>query len=159
MKQSIHKIQLIIALFCGLVFGLGLHISEMANPNKVINFLDVFGSWDPSLIFVMGAGLTVFSLAFFLLIKRREKPIFGQYFFIPERKLIDKNLVIGAICFGIGWGLIGICPGPAIASVLTLNPKIFVFICSMLVGMFCANQFIKYKAAQINALKVAIERS
>ncbi len=159
MKQSMNKTQIIIALFCGLVFGLGLHISEMANPNKVINFLDVFGSWDPSLIFVMGAGLTVFSLAFFLLIKKREKPIFSQHFFIPERKVIDKNLIVGAICFGIGWGLIGICPGPAIASVLTLNPKIFIFILSMLVGMFCAKQFINYKAAQINTLSVLVEES
>lgn len=139
--------KLIVSLFCGLLFGMGLTISQMVNPQKVINFLDIAGNWDPSLMFVMGGGLLVFALGFFFIINKRIKqdknPVFADQFFIPERKLIDKNLVVGAVLFGTGWGLSGICPGPAMANVLTFEPKIFAFIGMMLVGMFAARTTLK----------------
>jgi len=139
--------KLFISLFCGLLFGMGLTISQMVNPQKVINFLDIAGSWDPSLMFVMGGGLLVFGLGFFFVIKKTAKPLFASQFFIPERKLIDKNLLIGAVFFGAGWGLTGICPGPAVTNILTFEPKIFAFIAMMLVGMYVARSTLKSTTA------------
>jgi len=139
--------KLIISFLCGLLFGMGLYISQMVNPQKVINFLDIAGNWDASLIFVMGAGLLVFSLGYFLVIKKRTRPIFDNNFFILQRKLIDKNLILGAVFFGTGWGLTGICPGPAVANILTFEPKIFVFIIMMLMGMFVARSTLKATAS------------
>jgi len=138
--------KLFVSFFCGLLFGLGLTISQMVNPQKVINFLDISGNWDPSLMFVMGGGLLVFGLGFFFVIKKMTQPILSNQFFIPERKLIDKNLLIGAVLFGTGWGLTGICPGPAMANVLSFEPKIFAFIGMMLIGMFAARLTLKSTA-------------
>jgi len=139
--------KLFISFFCGLLFGTGLYIAQMINPAKVINFLDIAGNWDPSLMLVMGSGLSVFAFGFFFVINKRIKkeanPVFSKQFFIPERKVIDKNLVIGAALFGAGWGLTGICPGPAIVNVLTFEPKIFAFIAMMLIGMFFAKLSLK----------------
>ncbi len=133
----------IISLFCGLLFGIGLYVAQMVNPQKVINFLDIAGSWDPSLMFVMSAGLVTFGLGYFFLIKNSKKPVFAEKFFIPERTLITKSLVLGAALFGLGWGITGICPGPAIANVLLFEPKIFAFIGMMLTGMFSAKLILK----------------
>ncbi len=135
--------KLTVSFFCGLLFGIGLIISQMVNPQKVINFLDIAGNWDPSLMFVMGGDLWVFGLGFFLVIKKIAKPIFASQFFIPERKLIDKNLLVGSVFFCAGWGLTGICPGPAMANILTFEPKIFAFIGMMLIGMFVARLTLK----------------
>jgi len=137
--------KLFISFFCGLFFGVGLYIAQMTNPAKVINFLDVAGNWDPSLMLVMGSGLSVFAFGFFFVVNKKTQPVFSKQFFIPEHKLIDKNLVIGAALFGVGWGLTGICPGPAIVNVLTFEPKIFVFIGMMLMGMFAAQKVLKAK--------------
>ena len=139
--------KLTVSFFCGLLFGIGLIISQMVNPQKVINFLDIAGNWDPSLMFVMGGGLLVFGLGFFFVIKKITKPIFASQFFISERKLIDKNLLVGAVFFGTGWGLTGICLGPAMANVLSFEPKVFAFIGMMLIGMFIARSTLKVQTS------------
>ncbi|KDM93450.1 YeeE/YedE family protein [Photobacterium galatheae] len=127
--------QLFIALIAGLLFGAGLTVSQMVNPDKVLNFLDITGQWDPSLILVMGGALVVFGLGYQFLVKTRSTPVFGGEFFIPVNKVIDKPLVLGAVLFGLGWGLVGICPGPAVANLLSGNIKIFGFVVAMLAGM------------------------
>ena len=124
----------IASLASGLIFGLGLTISQMVNPAKVIGFLDLFGHWDPSLAFVMGAALLV-SFIGYRFVLRRKLPVLGERFHLPTRKDIDAKLLIGASLFGIGWGLIGLCPGPAIAGLLIAGAPAFIFIAAMLAGM------------------------
>ena len=111
---------IIIAVVSGVIFGTGLAISGMLDPSKVSGFLDLFGVWDPSLAFVMGGGVIVNGIGF-LLIKNRAKPLFATDFKLPTSKVIDKPLLIGSALFGIGWGISGLCPGPAVASAF-LNP-------------------------------------
>ena len=125
----------IASLVSGIVFGLGLTISEMINPAKVLGFLDLFGNWDPSLMFVM-IGALVVSSPMFHLIKKREKPIFAERFNHSNNKVIDNKLVIGSALFGAGWGLGGLCPGPAISSIALLNIYSFTFVISMFVGFY-----------------------
>ena len=127
--------QLLVSLICGILFGVGLTLSQMVDPNKVLNFLDLFGNWDPSLAFVMIGGISVFSLGYFTIIKKRSKPILAEQFALPTNTLLDKKLVLGAMLFGLGWGLTGICPGPAMANISGGNAKIYGFIVMMLVGM------------------------
>ena len=103
----------IVSLLCGIIFGIGLVISQMINPAKVLGFLNLFGEWDPSLAFVMIGALIISSPSFHLF-KNKEKPIFSSSFSIPNKKEIDKELIFGSILFGAGWGLVGLCPGPAI---------------------------------------------
>lgn len=122
------------ALISGLIFGLGLVISGMANPAKVQNFLDPFGTWDPSLAFVMGGAIFV-SMPGFWILQKRDKPFFHDMFHLPTSKDIDKKLISGAALFGIGWGLGGLCPGPAITSVPLLVNGTLVFVAFMLIGM------------------------
>ena len=122
------------ALLSGLVFGFGLVISGMTQPAKVLGFLDVFGVWDPTLVFVMGGALAV-ALPGFYLARGRERPILAPQFRWPTRKDIDAPLVAGAVLFGIGWGLVGLCPGPAIVNLATFIPQVFVFVVAMAVGM------------------------
>jgi hypothetical protein len=119
--------------FAGLLFGIGLALSNMIDPNKVVDFLDVTGNWDPSLAFVMIAALSISFIAFNL-IPKKASPIFDDKFKLPTRKDIDKPLIVGASIFGIGWGIAGFCPGPALSSLTTglLDPVIFVL--SMLSG-------------------------
>jgi len=121
-------------LLCGLVFGAGLLISGMVQPTKVLGFLDIFGAWDPSLAVVMAAALAV-SVPGFMLAGRRSRPwLAGQYFW-PGKSGIDLPLVTGAALFGIGWGLVGLCPGPALESLATLSPGVIVFVVAMAAGM------------------------
>jgi len=127
--------KLLSALIAGLLFGLGLNISQMTNPQKVLNFLDVSGHWDPSLALVMASALAVFGLGYRLLIVPTTSPVLADKYCLPEVKTVDKKLLIGASIFGIGWGLAGICPGPALANVLHGDAKIFGFIAAMLIGM------------------------
>jgi len=144
------------AYISGLLFGLGLIITQMVNPEKVINFLNIMGDWDASLLFVMGAGVTTFSLGYFFIIKPRNKPVLAPQFFIPERRVIDSKLMIGAIVFGIGWGISGICPGPAVTNILTFNPKIAIFILFMLIGMISAKIIITPPIKSIKTLKTKL---
>ena len=125
----------LIIFIIGALFGLGLTISQMVNPNKVLSFLDITGSWDASLVFVMLGALVVFWLGYKLVILSSPKPYFADKFDISTKKNIDSKLIFGAAIFGVGWGLVGICPGPAIANILGLNLKIFVFIVAMIIGM------------------------
>lgn len=125
---------LFVAALSGLLFGLGMAVSGMIDPAKVIGFLDVAGNWDPSLAFVMGGALAVFMPAYFLLIKPRAHSVSGAEYCLPTNNTIDKRLVIGAALFGVGWGVAGVCPGPAVASLSYGNVGIWIFIATMLLG-------------------------
>ena len=122
------------ALLAGLVFGLGLTFSEMVNPAKVLAFLDILGNWDPSLAFVMGAALLVTAIGY-RIVWRAERPLFATEFQVPGNRSIDNRLATGAILFGAGWGLVGLCPGPAISALSFGGPPIFIFMASMAAGM------------------------
>ncbi len=121
-------------LVAGSLFGLGLAVSGMTNPAKVIGFLDIAGDWDPSLILVMAAGLAVTVPAFHLVL-RRSRPLFAHHFFLPERQDLDARLITGAALFGIGWGVAGFCPGPALTALLSLNGSVMLFVAAMVAGM------------------------
>ena len=126
---------LIFASFgCGLIFGLGLLISGMSEPEKVLGFLDLFGAWDATLAFVM-AGAVAVGCAGFALARRRHAPLLAPAFAWPSRRDIDAPLLIGSVLFGIGWGLTGICPGPALLNLEGLTAPIIVFVAAMAVGM------------------------
>ena len=133
---------IIVSLFCGIIFGIGLVISEMINPAKVLGFLNIFGEWDPSLAFVM-IGALIISTPFFHLFKKKDKPIFATNFLISNATDIDKKLIIGSILFGAGWGLIGLCPGPAISSLALLNISSIAFVFWMSMGFYVASKFNK----------------
>ncbi|HET7478440.1 MAG TPA: YeeE/YedE family protein [Rubrobacteraceae bacterium] len=122
------------AMFCGLVFGLGLAISGMMNPAKVIGFLDVAGDWDPTLAFVMGGALLV-AVPAFRFIPKRPRPVLEDDFSLPTKKTLDAPLLGGSALFGIGWGLVGFCPGPAVAALGTGLPVVLAFVAAMLSGM------------------------
>jgi uncharacterized membrane protein YedE/YeeE len=125
---------IIASAVCGLIFGAGLLISGMLLPTKILAFLDIFGSWDPTLLIVMIAALAV-SVPGFRLAQRRSQPIFAASNFLPAKNRIDLPLVVGAALFGIGWGLVGLCPGPALENLATLSPQIIVFVAAMAGGM------------------------
>jgi uncharacterized protein len=124
----------IAALICGFVFGWGLLISGMMQPAKVLAFLDIFGDWDPSLAIVMAAALVV-SGAGFALAKRCARPLLSAQSLWPSKTDIDRPLVIGSVLFGAGWGLVGLCPGPALENLATLSPRVIVFVIAMAAGM------------------------
>lgn len=126
--------RLILALLSGSLFGAGLAISGMADPMRVRAFLDLLGQWDPTLAFVMGGAMIPMALAW-LVQKRIERPIADQQFNLPETTGIDGKLALGAILFGIGWGIGGLCPGPAIASLALAPAAVAPFVLAMLGGM------------------------
>jgi len=126
--------RLLIAFSCGLLFGAGLIIAQMTNPAKVIGFLDLTGQWDPSLALVMLAATVVFG-AIYRLALRRGAPLFDARFFLPEKMTVDKELVAGSFIFGLGWGLAGFCPGPAIVASGFGDPRVWAFVAAMLVGI------------------------
>jgi uncharacterized protein len=127
---------LVFAAFAGLLFGLGLAISQMTHPDKVLNFLDLFGRWDPSLALVMAAGLAV-SLPGYRLVKRRGSALCGALQ-LPTKRGIDAPLLLGAAIFGIGWGLAGYCPGPAVANLGRFAAEALWFVPAMLLGSLLA---------------------
>jgi len=129
----------VIALLCGLVFGVGLAVSGMTDTAKVLGFLDVSGNWVPDLAFVMGGAVCVTLMAFPLVL-RRGKPLLSASFSLPVNKAIDSRLLGGAAIFGIGWGIYGYCPGPALSALLYLDWKTAVFVAAMLLGMALANR-------------------
>ncbi|MFZ2298933.1 MAG: YeeE/YedE family protein [Burkholderiales bacterium RIFCSPLOWO2_12_FULL_64_99] len=125
--------QPLVSLVAGVVFGLGLAVAEMTNPLKVLDFLDLAGNWDPSLAFVMGGAVMV-TLVAFRFVLRRPVPLYGDRFHLPTLTQLDRKLLGGAALFGIGWGLAGYCPGPALATILSGNSETWLFVPAMLVG-------------------------
>lgn len=130
--------RILFALFCGVTFGAGLVISGMTDTAKVLGFLDVLaipkGTWDPTLAIVMAAALAV-SIPGFWLAKRRERPILAEVAAWPTKTVLDRPLIVGAALFGAGWGLVGLCPGPAIANLATLSQPVLLFVAAMIAGM------------------------
>jgi len=128
---------IVASLLCGFVFGCGLTVSGMIQPAKVLSFLDVFGipngAWDPSLAVVMAVGLTVASIGYALV--QRRPPLFEKKSLWPAKKEIDQPLLFGALLFGVGWGLVGLCPGPAVANLAMLSLPVAVFVIAMALGM------------------------
>lgn len=122
------------ALVSGALFGFGLIVSGMTNPAKVVGFLDIAGAWDPSLILVMASGLAVTTPAFYFAGKSL-KPFFAIKFDLPSRKDVDGPLVLGSAMFGVGWGLAGYCPGPALTAATSLNTNVLLFVVAMVCGM------------------------
>ena len=129
---------ILLALLAGVIFGGGLALSDMVNPARVLNFLDVAGNWDPTLMFVMAGGLAV-TLPGYRLLFRLPAPLFAERFELPTLRHLDRTLIGGSALFGLGWGLAGVCPGPALAGLVTLQPKALVFVAAMLIGMLTAH--------------------
>ena len=125
----------IFGFLCGLIFGTGLVISGMSDPAKVLNFLDLFGTWDPSLAFVMG-GAVVVTFFGYRVVLGRPSPVFSEVFHLPQRTDIDGQLLTGADLFGVGWGLGGFCPGPALTALPLLSTGILAFFPALLIGMW-----------------------
>ena len=121
----------------GLLFGIGLAVSGMVNPMKILTFLDITGSWDPTLIFVMGSGLVIATIGY-RLVFARGRPLFADRFYLPTATDIDARLVIGSAIFGLGWGISGFCPGPGVASLVLGHIESFAFVIAMAVGALAA---------------------
>lgn len=130
--------KLISAFLIGGVFGLGIAVSGMINPAKVLNFFDIAGTWDPSLIFVMGGGLAVAFVGYRLVFGRRKPPVFESTFALPTKRTVDTELIGGAAIFGIGWGIAGFCPGGAIPALGLGNSQTLVFVASVVAGIVAA---------------------
>jgi uncharacterized protein len=133
---------IMVALISGILFGAGLALSQMTNPDKVLNFLDIAGNWDPSLILVMVGALAVTTL-FFRKILKRPRPLFDKGFYLSSKSAIDKPLLIGAAIFGIGWGISGYCPGPSVAGLGLGNFEAVVMIISIYTGFIAHRLFSK----------------
>jgi uncharacterized membrane protein YedE/YeeE len=127
------------AFACGAVFGVGLLVSQMTNPAKVIGFLDITGAWDPSLAFVMGGALAVFGTAYLLSRRAGARPLLDARFYVPGAQGITWQLVVGSLLFGVGWGLAGFCPGPALVSAGFGDTRVWTFVAAMAVGIFAFN--------------------
>lgn len=127
--------EIISSLIVGLLFGAGLGVSGMMSPVKVQGFLDLLGRWDPSLALVMGGAVAITFVSFPLILKRKQ-PIFAQSFGLPSSVKIDKSLLIGALLFGTGWAIGGLCPGPALANLASFNPGVIAFVISMITGFW-----------------------
>jgi uncharacterized membrane protein YedE/YeeE len=123
-----------LAVLCGVLFGVGLVVSDMINPARVLAFLDVAGNWDPALAFVMGGALIPSAAAYFIR-RRLDKPLLDDRFHVPTNRRIDGALVGGAAIFGVGWGLVGLCPGPALAALVSGKWQAFLFVAAMIAGM------------------------
>jgi len=126
----------------GLIFGIGIVISGMGNPAKVLNFFDVAGTWDPSLGFVMGGALIVAAIGYQLAF-RRKAPIYQPNFIVPTSNVIDRKLVFGSATFGVGWGLAGFCPGAALPVLGAGDPDVYIFFGAMVAGIFAARGLMK----------------
>ncbi|PKG37789.1 YeeE/YedE family protein [Psychromonas sp. Urea-02u-13] len=140
--QKSKFINLIISLVSGLLFGAGMIVSGMVDPNKVIGFLNVTGNWDPSLAFVMGGALAVFTPIYHLFIKQRQYAINGEELTLAAKTKVDSSLITGAAIFGAGWGLAGFCPGPAITSISAGSHITLAFVVCMIVGIMIANRYL-----------------
>lgn len=126
--------QEVTAFLVGVLFAFGLLVSGMTQPDKVVGFLDFFGAWDPSLAFVMLGAIGVHFVTYRIVMKR-PSPLLAGKFLVPTKRSIDKRLIVGSILFGVGWGLAGYCPGPALVSFVSMQWDVVVFVCSMTIGM------------------------
>jgi len=131
--------KLLIAFIAGLLMSFGMAVSKMIDPQKVLSFLDVTGNWDPSLALVMAGALAVYSSGFYLLM-RRPAPFFEKRFYLPNAQQVDKSLLLGAGIFGVGWGMVGYCPGPALSAISSLSSGTLGFIMAMIAGWFIARK-------------------
>ncbi|ABV38329.1 protein of unknown function DUF395, YeeE/YedE [Shewanella sediminis HAW-EB3] len=157
MKTSSMK-RKITALLSGILFGAGLLLSGLADPAKVIGFLDVSrvsnGTWDPSLMVVMTGALAVYMSLYYLVVKPRVRanlaPVCDTKYHLPEKKTLDSHLILGASLFGLGWGMVGICPGPAIVNIATLDMSLGLFVVAMLFGLYIGKLI---KSAEVDMVK------
>ena len=127
----------LIPSICGIIFSIGLVLAGMTNPAKVMGFLNIFGNWDPSLIFVIGGAIIISMPTFLFITKKMEGPMFNKKegFDLHFNKEIDRSLVIGSTIFGVGWAMVGFCPGPAIAALTLIDGNVFMFFIAMSIGM------------------------
>jgi hypothetical protein len=144
-------------LGCGLLFGVGLALSGMISPAKVVAFLDLAGDWDPSLALVMAGALAVTAPGYRVVL-RRERPLLEERFSLPVRRELDRRLVAGAAVFGVGWGLGGYCPGPALAGLGLGAPRTALFVAGMLVGMAAARRAVAARTSRASAASAARAR-
>ena len=140
----------LVALSAGVLFGMGLMLGGMTDPAKVIGFLDLAGHWDPSLAFVMGGALCV-TFPTFQLLLRRGRPLLEERFFLPTRSDLDARLVGGAVLFGVGWGIAGLCPGPAVANLAFGSPEVVAFVAAMIAGMWLRDRIASPPGAPLAA--------
>ena len=145
-----------ISLFAGVLFGFGLALSGMMQPDKVVGFLNITGAWDASLMLVMGGALAVFTPGYHFLIKKRDKAWNGDAINLPAKKSLDIELIIGALLFGAGWGLAGICPGPAIAMIALVGWPAVAFIVSMVVGMWLTGVWLQKRRFEKNPIPCVV---
>lgn len=143
--------RLLLALVCGGLFGFALGMGDMVNPARVLAFLDLAGDWDPTLLFFMGGALIVAVPLFQLTLRRADAPLFDRDFVRPAASAVDARLVGGSALFGLGWGLVGYCPGPAVGSMVFGNPKTAVFLVAMLVGLYLGSVFTRPRLDQAAA--------
>ncbi len=140
----------LVAFLSGLLFAVGLGVAGMTNPHKVLNFLDLFGDWDPSLALVMGGAILVYASVYRRL-KGKSAPRFADRFHLPTKKDVDTRLVVGSLLFGVGWGIAGFCPGPAIVAATGGSAPVLAFFAAMVVGMLAQGVF----ARRIDAARTA----
>ena len=140
-----------IALVSGLLFGFGMMVSGMVDPNNVLNFLDLAGQWDPSLLFVMGGAVMVFMPFYLLVIKKMKQPLCNATFHLTNNRQVDFRLVTGALAFGVGWGIAGFCPGPVVTSLSGGNSTIYLFISTMLIGIWLGSLLTNHRNPELVA--------
>jgi uncharacterized membrane protein YedE/YeeE len=147
----------LVGLLCGLIFGFGLLISGMMQPTKVLGFLDLFGgAWDPSLAVVMAAALIV-AASGYALARRQGQPLLAVKSNWPTASRIDRPLIVGATLFGVGWGLVGLCPGPAIENLATGSPRVLAFVAAMVAGMLLQRALQERNHARASGLAIATD--
>ena len=134
---------IIASLLSGLLFGFGLIVAGMSNPARVLNFLDFSANWDATLAFVMGGAIAIAAPGIYW-VRKRNKPLFADSFDIPTSKVIDSKLITGSAMFGVGWGISGFCPGPAVVAIATMQSDVLLFVGAMVVGML-AQHFVTAK--------------
>jgi uncharacterized protein len=139
----------LVSFIVGFIFAIGLGISGMTQPAKVVGFLDLFGHWDPSLMFVMMGAIAVHALSY-RLIRRRRTPLLATEWQVPSSREISGSLLVGAFIFGIGWGLGGYCPGPAVTALASLTAKPFYFVVSMIAGMLLHRFYRRFESRKIS---------
>lgn len=142
--------RLLVSYIIGVIFGVGISISGMANPAKVLNFFDVAGAWDPSLAFVMGGALIVTAIGYLFVLKR-PAPLLSERFQLPTRKDLDLPLIGGSAVFGVGWGIAGFCPGGALPALGTGQGTVFIFTAALLAGIVAAKLLQSFIAAKATA--------